>query len=282
MLERKSNAKKAKSKFFQQYNEIDIYIEDTAVGYKKLFTKLMSRYFKGKYQVENVFPLGGRLEVIKACHDDQVKSDRPRIYIIDGDLYLLTGEKHNLKGLYILPRYCIENHLICSESILKIMEEEDPEKEIETLRKIFDFNGWVNSNKENLLLLYIEYAIAKKIAPHIKTVSHGHKCLINDNTGIVDSEKIQNHIKEVRVSTIQATDIETYEEARSEVSQIVSFSDCDFLSYISGKDVLMPLLLMRLKKNVKTNSTNIAIKHRLSNNCSVDTFKDLNLAVNLV
>lgn len=35
MLERSLAARKAKSVFFEERNTIDIYIEDTAVGYKK-------------------------------------------------------------------------------------------------------------------------------------------------------------------------------------------------------------------------------------------------------
>ena len=41
MLERRSSAKVAKSVFYEDFNDIDIYIEDTAPGYRKIFKELL-------------------------------------------------------------------------------------------------------------------------------------------------------------------------------------------------------------------------------------------------
>lgn len=277
MLDRKQKSKVGRAAFFDEYNEIDIYIEDTALGYQKLFSKLMSRLFEGSYKVENVFPLGGRGQVIDACKRDQSSRGRTRLYIIDGDLFLLSGEVEDisLKGLYVLPRYCIENHLLCDKSLEYIMDEEEPEKSLESLRRDFNYSGWVESIKTDLIDLFVEYGVAKSIAPHIQTVAFGHKKLISDNSGELDKIKVKNRIENLKATVIQHAGNTCYDKEKDKILKLVSYSETSLLSYVSGKDILMPLIMLRLRKNIKTNSTNIAIKSRISNICQLDSFEGL-------
>ena len=88
--ERSIRAKVAKSVFYKEVNDIDIYIEDTTKGYKKLYKNLFSRVFQNKYRVSEVFPIGSRGKVI-AQHKIK-NSIRPYLFIIDGDLFLTTGD----------------------------------------------------------------------------------------------------------------------------------------------------------------------------------------------
>ena len=62
--ERSVEANFAKSVFYTQYNDIDIYVEDTKQGYEKVFKILFSRLFEDKFRVDSIFPLGGRDKVI--------------------------------------------------------------------------------------------------------------------------------------------------------------------------------------------------------------------------
>ena len=57
---RSETSKSAKSVFFEDVNDIDIFIEDTAIGFEKIYAILFSRVFSDAYSVEKVFPLGGR------------------------------------------------------------------------------------------------------------------------------------------------------------------------------------------------------------------------------
>lgn len=277
MLTRNLKAKVAKATFFDDYNEIDIFIEDTAKGYKKLFAKILQRVLGQNFKVENVFPLGGRTGVLRACRDDQGARDRARIYIIDGDLYLLAGENEdtNLNGLFVLPRYCIENHLICKMSLLSIMEEEDPDKSLETLESLFDYDAWLNAVKSNLVDLFVEYGVAKRIAPTVQTVAYGYKGLVSSNTGEVDPIKVTSRIADVRQAIIAIAGQELYDTTKAEISSLVSHDEDSLLSVVSGKDILMPLLMMRCKRLVSLTAPNLSLKLRIANVCNLESMANL-------
>lgn len=277
MLTRNLKARVAKATFYDEYNEIDIFIEDTAHGYKKLFLKLVQRVLGPDYKVENVFPLGGRLEVLESCRHDQAPRDRARLFIVDGDLYLLCGESEctNLRGLYVLPRYCIENHLICSESILSILEQEDAEKTYEVLEQHFDYSGWVSINKDKLIDLYLEYAIAKKIAPSLQTVAFGYSKLISSNSGEIDQTKVENRISTLRSDIIEISGEELYETTRSQISSLIDYNEDSLLRFISGKDMLMPLLMMRSKRLVNFKAPNLSIKMRIADVCNLESLSSM-------
>ena len=53
---RSETSKSAKSVFFEDVNDIDIFIEDTAIGFEKIYAILFSRVFSDAYSVEKVFP----------------------------------------------------------------------------------------------------------------------------------------------------------------------------------------------------------------------------------
>ncbi|EKF9139808.1 DUF4435 domain-containing protein [Vibrio cholerae] len=277
MLNRNLKARVAKATFYKEYNDIDIFIEDTAHGYKKLFSKLIQRILSPNYKVENVFPLGGRLEVLESCKNDQEPRNRARLFIIDGDLYLLCGETEctELKGLYILPRYCIENHLICTESIISILEQEDPDKNYEELEEGFNYSGWVSLNKDKLIDLYLEYAIAKKIAPSLQTVAFGYSKLISSNSGDVDPVKVGNRISTLKSQIIQISGQDLYDTTRIQISNLIKYDEDSLLRFISGKDMLMPLLMMRSKKLVSFKAPNLSIKLRIADACNLESLSSM-------
>ncbi|MFA0484418.1 DUF4435 domain-containing protein [Vibrio sp. 10N.222.55.B11] len=277
MLNRNLKAKVAKATFFDDYNEIDVFIEDTAKGYKKLFEKILQRILGGRFKIENVFPLGGRTEVLNACRADQGTRSRARIYIVDGDLYLLAGEvdNTNLNGLFVLPRYCIENHLICKISLLSIMEEEDPDKSLERLENLFDYDAWVNAVTTNLVDLFVEYGVAKRIAPTVQTVAFGYSGLVSSNTGELDYAKVTKRIQDVKQETIAIAGQALYDSTRAEISALVNHDEESLLSIVSGKDILMPLLMMRCKKLVNIKAPNLSLKLRIANICNLESMARL-------
>src|SRR5690242_18796316 len=87
---------KGLSFLFRRYNDIDIYVEDTAN--RNMYEVLFNRMLEGHAKVERIFQLGGREAVIASCKNDQQDTHRKRIYIVDGDFdYLLGNSPPNLK-----------------------------------------------------------------------------------------------------------------------------------------------------------------------------------------
>lgn len=274
MLKRSVVASKAKSIFFEDYNDIDVYTEDTANGYKKLYSKLLSRYFKDDYKIENIFPLGGRDAVIEACKQEKNKRSRPRVYIIDGDLYLLRNSNPEIPGLFVLKEYCIENALVCENASVSFLVDEDPAREFDQIRNDLNFTHWMEHNEPLLLDLFICYAISMELTPDLPTVSLKVSDYINDDTGLVDIKKINKKTEQRKQEIIERIGKDKYEKRYAELVEFSSGCDKKY-SFISGKDYLLPLLQMRMRKVIKYSATAISFRHRLSNNCKLDIFDGL-------
>lgn len=271
--ERTAEANAAKSVFFEDVNDIDIYIEDTAFGYEKLYTILFSRIFRDTYKVNQVFALGGRKAVIEQhnAHD----SERPSLYVIDGDLFLLTGDNvHNTKGLYKLPYYCIENILCDFSSLLTIMDEEEPIRNLDSLHASFGYLDWVENNEDKLFSLFVEYATSMLLNPQEQTVAYKVSDLVSCSRGEIDNAKLQTRISQLRELTTLKSSEEQYKEARGKILQNFTEARAEKLSVISGKDYLFPLLKMRAKSVVKTKISDLNFKMRLARTCNIEPIAD--------
>jgi len=270
--ERSVQAKSAKSVFFEDVNDIDIYIEDTAFGYQKLFTILFSRVLDDKYKVSKVFPLGGRVAVL-----DQHKEhagNRPSLYIIDGDLFLLIGDNvENKDGLYKFPYYCVENVLCEESSLLKIIDEEEPIKDLDELECLFNYQSWLLDNEDKLFSLFVEYAVSMVLNPQEKTVAFKVSELVSSNKGQIDDDKLSLRIDNLKEVTLKESSLARYSTTRKEILDNFEASGLNKLDVISGKDYLFPLLKTRAKSFVKTTMSDLNFKLRLARVCDVNDIR---------
>jgi hypothetical protein len=267
--ERSVQAQSAISVFFEEINDIDIFIEDTAFGYSKLFTILFSRVFKSDYKINKVFPLGGRGAVIEqhAIHS----SDRPSLYIIDGDLFLLNGDSvESSSGLYKFPCYCVENVLCDPASLLSLLDEEEPEKCIDELTDLFNYENWLQINEDNLFSLFLEYAVSMLLNPQEQTVAFKVSDLVSNNKGEIDPTKHLTRIEALKALIIDKTSMEIYESTKQEILTNFHNTGLQKLDVISGKDYLFPLLKTRAKSIVKTQISDLNIKLRLAKICDIE------------
>jgi len=274
MLERGLAAKKAKSVFFEERNTIDIYIEDTAIGYKKIYKCILNRVLNGKFLINDVFPLGGKNAVIQSWENDKNKRNRPQLHIIDGDIDLLNGTRKCETGLYTLPYYCIENIFLCEETLLDILVEEDPERERDELSAAFNFSEWNRLNLEPLIKLFIVYLLVKKHTPAIPSIHYQVSKLVNNNSGIVDIDKINTRISSLEQEILKVISQEQLQTEKDNIYRVID-GNFDIKKYISGKDYLLPLIVTRMKSIVNTKVSNITLKHRISQRCSLEDLNDI-------
>lgn len=274
MLERGLAARKAKSVFFEERNTIDIYIEDTAIGYRKIYKCLLNRILDGQYLINDVFPLGGKNAVLQSWQNDKNKRSRPQLHIIDGDIELLNGDRHCEKGLYTLPYYCIENIFLCEKALLDILVEEDPERERDELSAAFNFTEWKELNIEPLINLFIVYFLVKKYTPTIPSIRYQVSKLVNNNSGVVDAAKINSRIQSLEGEILKKIPQEQLQAEKDQIYHAID-GDFDIKKYISGKDYLLPLIVTRMKSIVNTKISNITLKHRISQRCSLDDLSDI-------
>lgn len=267
--ERSIDSKYTKAVFFEQDNDIDIYIEDTATGYKKLFIKLFQRVFEGIYKIDNIFPLGPRNKVINHCKDNSVVT-RPTLYIVDGDIFLLNGEPKKIpNGVFVLPKYCVENILIDEEAFCKFMDDESVEQDVNTLKQNLNFSVWVEDNKKLLVPLFVEYAVALRVSAQIKTISYGVNKLVIGEGDCVDANLVLDRMKEIKESILERIDEGSYDTFKKEIIERLEKEECHLLKYVSGKDYLMPLLMRKVRTLIDSAPSNINIKQRIANHCDV-------------
>ncbi|HCT8366621.1 DUF4435 domain-containing protein [Klebsiella aerogenes] len=274
MLERGLAARKAKSVFFEERNSIDIYIEDTAVGYRKIYKCILNRVLGDKFLINDVFPLGGKKAVLQSWGNDRNKRNRPQLHIVDGDIELLSGERRCDSGLYTLPYYCIENIFLCEQSLLDILVEEDPEKERDELSDAFNFTEWNRLNIEPLINLFVTYYLVKKYVPTIPSIHYQVSRLVTDNSGIVDAVKVKSRINELEIEIINVIGQDVLNIEKERIYRMID-GEYDIKKYISGKDYLLPLIVTRMKSIVNTKVSNITLKHRISQRCSLEDLSDI-------
>ena len=111
MIKYSNRAKLGYARLYRPYNDIDVYVEDTTC--RNMYEHLIGRLIEGHGQVKRIIQLGGRSQVIKACASDQTDQNRPRLYVIDGDLDRVRDKREKrLKHFYKLKVYSSENLLL--------------------------------------------------------------------------------------------------------------------------------------------------------------------------
>lgn len=273
--ERNTIGKSAVSVFFEEYNDIDIYIEDTAVGAEKIATKIFSRVFGEKYKVDKIFPLGGRIAVLQQFEVEKNRLHRPSIFVIDGDIFLLAGDTiPNEVGLYRFPFYCIENLLMDGTALNAILDEEDPTQSEEELAEKYSVNQWAENNEAKLLELFVEYAVSNKLNPAEPTISFQVKNLVSSNDGQIDDAKLRARLDDLKQKTINAASESIYHTTRQSILSSFHASNLSPLDVVSGKDYIFPLLKTRFRSLVKTNMTDSNFKLRLAKICDTTRIED--------
>jgi hypothetical protein len=162
MMQISIRARAAYSRLYQKYNDIDIFVEDST--YTGVYEKIINRILSGKAKVARVTPLGPRNVVEEAARSDSGPHNRPRLYIVDGDLDILSrGKNDKVKNLYRLKVYSLENLLIDNEAIKKYCKFSCPGIDELTCSIKCDVDGLFEEMQKYLLSYIAALAIARRL-----------------------------------------------------------------------------------------------------------------------
>ena len=278
MLERSPAARYALSVFFEQYNDFDVYIEDTAEGYPKIFATLLSRATSNHISLQRVFPLGSRPEVIKMAKLEKSQNliSRKSIFIVDGDLYLLCGECNEIPDNVItLPRYCIENFLVDQSAIENLLNEETPNSELIDIMRDFDYAGWITRYTPHIKKLFIIFAVSHKLGSGLTTVNNGSSSICENNYGEINIQKASEISKSISHQLIENYGWNEFSNTKTEIENRIDSSCCFISKYVSGKDFILPFMFMRARAITKTKTPNLLLKLRLANKCDVEPLREV-------
>lgn len=260
-------------RLFEPLQDVDVYVED---AHDEAFYKnLLRRIVGGKIRIERVFSLCGRKSVVDKCEQHQGVTRRA-FFIIDGDLEFVKGLDAPLNSplLYRIQAYCIENLIVCEEALSKILTEECPIEQDVAKEKI-NFEGWRRDVVPPLARLFAAYATLNNFRPEVATVSKGAGPVVEDSRGgpIFSLERLNVRVSEVIALAHEVggqQEVDAY--LRTVQTRILEFDDP--LSAVSGKDIVLPLLLYKLRAH-GCKLSHDSLRRRLAMNCRVEPFSDL-------
>ena len=278
MISYSDKARKAVAFLFQKYNDIDIYIEDTAN--RAMFEILLQRMIGADTKIHRIHQLGGRTAVIEECKKDQGKGRR-RLYIIDGDLDLLSGEPApKLKHFIRLSVYCSENLLITEESLTELAFECALNEEKGVLRGKVDFGAHMTMLERAFLPLFVLYAIAHKLQIGVPTVAYKvHRLLDKSNDCLPSASKVRARMRDLRRTIIKKVGRQQYLVTRNEIVTRFRASKVASHKVVSGKDYLLPLFHAKARTLFKLKDSVEHVKPRLARYTDLDVDSVLLAAV---
>lgn len=245
MLEYTDDSKRLVSTFLAYRNDVDIYTEDEEKN-KEFYRVLFSRLLKPEIRINDVTPLGCKNKVIERCKNEP-KGQRKKIFIVDGDVALVNGNRIEIENLFVLDRYCIENFLIDINSTCNFVYLNCGTKSKEELVEDIAFDSWLGHYAESLIRLFVHFGIANHYGLKF-TLFNANKYHTNNN-GIYsfDSKLVDQDIDDLKNEIIASEGIRNYQFKFDELNDKWSNSIDNLLTIVSGKDYLIPILLIKTK-----------------------------------
>ncbi len=265
------------SLFFKSKNDVDVFIEDS--NDEEFYKVLLHRLTDGK-RIKKILSCKCKTELIKACEADQMDRNRKRIYLADGDLDLIIDtNRKDLKYLHILDMYCIENNLVDEEGILEVLHSNIVlDKHI--IKKQLKLSNYLKSISNPLIELFLHYSITHLHKMGTKTVSNSiHTfCKQNKSLTVLDIEKVEQKIKELRDEIILNIGEDKYNNTIYELRQKWPSNSKTLLTIVSAKDYTLPLLTFRFKKLKGKESFNLkweSLRISLAKNINLESLEKL-------
>lgn len=154
---RSSTAKHNFGILFDQFNEINFYVEDE---FKENFYLQIFRKLFPKIRLDRIIGLGGKTKVIAAAESNQ--ASKKDIYILDQDFDDILGLKENLPNIFYLNRYCIENYLIEQIAIRNIVKDEQTTAKAEQIDNVFHVNNFVSEISDLMMEVSPTFLMVRK------------------------------------------------------------------------------------------------------------------------
>lgn len=250
-LERGPVARGLSSVFYAFRNSINIYTEDDFKN-KKFYKSLFKKLLEGTdIKVEDVHPLGNCETVIKRCKEDTDNS-MPKLYIIDGDIYLMTTPRPAVEHLYILDAYCMENKVIDEESYYRVFEELDPYHTIEEIRDLANYDTMMSAAEEPFMKLYCHKAVCREKL-NCFSLQSAKEFMSN---GSISAVKVDKECKKIcqQIVNNSGLNMVSVEAAVSDKMNQYPAARENLMKYVSGKDYLLVYIDDYTKNKLKSHS----------------------------
>lgn len=274
MLEYSLDEKNIAGKLKKSTSDIVIYTEDNDechLFYKTLFDRIgLDMGLKIVTQ-----QLGSCDDVQQSCDEDEDDS-YAKLYLVDGDLFLMYEPKKEKKNFFPLDRYCIENFLLDQNAIVELAYANNGTKGKEILKDELCYEEIMSCIAQKMLPIYCRNAVLKCVKDRNKFKGWGYfydnknKCFFQEKIEIEKEELEKEITNEVKNSEIAIHMIHVMEEEHPHNVE-------NALRYLSGKDCLLSYLQSQICFKTQTNigMDRAAIKLLLAKECDLNSFSAL-------
>lgn len=278
---RSDSANKSIGLLYRELQDIEIYVEDSEA--EALYSLLLSRAVNYEVKIKKVISLNGRSKVVEHC--ESYDEDNPALFIVDGDLDLLNGERETpLSRLYQHKMYCIENYLFCKNASAELLRDASgrlmPQQALDAL----EWESYIDSMTKPLLDLFKAYAVAWKLMKEdgIKTVSRSYydvcEKVSRKRGSAVCEDKVKAVIEEISSEVIRHHGQEQYDLVYMKVEESINNLGHP-LHAVSGKDYLLRSLRDYLQFKGANYKFDEGFKFKLARYCDTAPLQNLGEAI---
>lgn len=273
-LEYSDDALAVRPRFFAQYNEITIVIEDMAG--EAIYTQIMKRLLGPTPAIHSVLAMGGKTQVIQRFQNRGFLPGTPtEFYIVDGDFDELIDRPCPLsKYFYRLNRYDIESYLIEELSICTVAQEEQPRKSLEQHRGELKIHPWQLAIVQAWSRLVSCAALLQKAEKGTVKLGLNVERYRSKDEVVPDKSKIESAIKGVFQGE-SVTNQKVLKQTLAEMAAQMGESYRERLRWVSGKDVWIPLVIRLLRQHTGRNFRRDSLCFRLAKYCEFHSLDKL-------
>jgi hypothetical protein len=272
MVEYPKRAIKALAFLFRNYNDIDVFVEDSVC--RNMYEHIINRALDGKAKVRKVFQVGSKNEVLEQCRLDQAPGGRPRIYLIDGDLDLLLRKKApKLNRLYRLRCYCAENMLFCKKAVIEVAYDASLDSERDAVESKVGFDIIIDELATAFSNLFVLYATAYSMGTRLSTSTTNYNVTafldISNANVKISSAKVQARYTLLKAELDNLLGKEVVETTIKKVEKLLPVRNGTKIKLFSGKTYLLPYVYNILQKRIGYSGTLRQLTVQLARHCDL-------------
>jgi hypothetical protein len=274
------DAEPARAYLLKAYNDIDVFVEDAAC--QNMYIRLLNRILAGRARISQVFPLGGRDNVLKNCSEDQAARARRRLYIIDGDQDLILGRPApRLRHFYRLSVYCSENLLLSEHAFVTLATEGKTSTTWPDMAIAMALRPLLDNAVSILVPLFIVYGVVLELGLGLETVGYPVYRLLENpaNLNTLSQERVRARILSIIRHVRAQVPAPKYRSVRNSIVRRIRRNKRHHSVYISGKTYLLPLAYLQLRRVAGLSDSIDRIKVRLAEHCELTIDKGLRHAL---
>ena len=274
MLRYSNEGLAARPAFFAPYNDIIIIVEDE--GKENFYTELMRRLLRGKLRNTQVLGVGGKRQVLERLKGRDGNPQRWReFYLVDGDFDDLLGwQSPDSICFYRLRRYDIENYLVEEAAICTVAEEEHPRSTAIQYRGLLQVDPWMTEVIDISIRLAACAALLQELGETQIGISQSIERYVNENSVLPDRASIESNIEQVRASQ-SVVGPQEFDRLLEQMIDRMGNSSLERIRWVSGKDILIPLLIRLLRQHTRNSLKKESLCFRLARNCEFPELTEL-------